>query len=57
MPHPYKSQLLLNLTQFYNEPEWRSLTWFNKGRDEMHFVLPYALDVKKVYQDLLITLA
>jgi len=56
MPHPYKSQLLLNLAQFYDAPAWRSLTWFDKGRDEILFILPFDSDVQKVYQDLLITL-
>lgn len=56
MPHPYKSQLLLNLTQFYDAPNWRSRTLFDKGRDEIVFVLPFEADVQKIYQDLLITL-
>lgn len=56
MLHAYKLQLLLNLTQFYDEPSWRTLTWFEKGRDELLFVLPVGTKVKPTYDRLYQTL-
>jgi len=56
MLHAYKLQLLLNLTQFYDEPTWRTLTWFEKGRDELLFVLPLTAKVKPIYDRLYHTL-
>ncbi|MES2826656.1 MAG: hypothetical protein V4687_00800 [Bacteroidota bacterium] len=52
MPNAYKLQLLLNLKQHYDEPLWRTLTYFQNGRDELLFVVPADQDTKKLSEDL-----
>lgn len=52
MTHPYKSQLLLNLKTYYQNPNWRTLNYFKPGRDEILFILPQTENIKNVYDTL-----
>lgn len=53
MKHPYKSQLLLNLSSIYDNQNWRTITFFESSRDEILFVLPEDEDIKSIFEDLL----
>jgi hypothetical protein len=53
MKHPYKSQLLFNLSTIYDNQNWRTITYFESSRDEILFVLPEDEDIKFIFGDLL----
>ncbi|HWW43057.1 hypothetical protein [Pedobacter sp.] len=52
MKHLYKSQLQLNLKQFYANRNWRSISYFDSKRDEILFVLPETDDIREVFNGL-----
>lgn len=53
MKHPYKSQLLLNLSSIYDNQNWRTITFFESSRDEILFVLPEDEDIQFIFENLL----
>ncbi|TKC08971.1 hypothetical protein [Pedobacter frigoris] len=53
MKHPYKSQLLLNLKLHYDDPSWRTITFFEAPKEEILFVLPDEENIIAVFKNLL----
>ncbi|SMD10434.1 hypothetical protein [Pedobacter nyackensis] len=52
MKHPYKIQLQKNLQTHYNQTNWVVKNNFERGRDEILFILPKHEDIKMVYANL-----
>jgi hypothetical protein len=52
MKHAYKTQLQRNLETHYDQHTWMVKSNFERGRDEILFILPKHEDIKSVYANL-----
>ncbi|MNR25403.1 hypothetical protein D3C85_1425530 [compost metagenome] len=52
MKHPYKTQLQRNLQTHYSQENWIIKSNFDRGRDEILFILPEHEDIKTIYTNL-----
>lgn len=52
MKHHYKAELQRNLETHYSQGNWIVKSNFDRGKDEILFILPPYEDIKKIYANL-----